>query len=52
MDLGIGNTTEPLPQEIIKGLAEGVAKLGRVETYTGYGAEQGDKRLRNAIAKH
>jgi len=51
MKLGIGNTTEPLPQVIIAGLKLGVDKLGKVETYTGYGDEQGDARLRSAIAE-
>ena len=50
MRLGIGNTTEPLPPSIIEGLRTGVDKLARVETYTGYGDEQGDTRLRQAIA--
>lgn len=49
MRLGIGNTTEPLTPEIIKGLHTGVEKLSKVETYTGYGDEQGDKRLRQAL---
>ena len=52
MRLGIGNTTEPLPPSIIKGLRTGVDKLARVETYTGYGDEQGDTRLRQAIAEN
>lgn len=51
MRLGIGNTTEPLTPSIIKGLYLGVEKLSRVETYTGYGDEQGDTRLRKAIAQ-
>ena len=51
MRLGIGNTTEPLPQSIIEGLRTGVDKLAKVETYTGYGDEQGDTRLRQAIAE-
>lgn len=50
MKLGIGNTTEPLPPTIIEGLKKGVDKLASVETYTGYGDEQGDTRLRQAIA--
>ncbi len=49
--LGIGNTTEPLPPAIIKGLKLGVDKLSKVATYTGYGDEQGDSRLRAALAK-
>ena len=52
MKLGIGNTTEPLPQIVIAGLHEGVRKLGFVETYTGYGDEQGDKRLREALVEY
>ncbi len=50
MKLGIGNTTEPLCPTIIAGLHKGVEKLSKVETYSGYGAEQGDPRLRKAIA--
>ena len=50
MRLGIGNTTEPLTPAVIKGLHLGVEKLADVKTYTGYGDEQGDKRLREALA--
>lgn len=49
--LGIGNTTEPLPPSIIAGLKLGVEKLANVGTYSGYGDEQGDERLRKAIAE-
>ena len=49
MRLGIGNTTEPLPPSVIAGLALGVKKLANVATYSGYGDEQGDSRLRGAI---
>ncbi|MBI2039804.1 LL-diaminopimelate aminotransferase [Candidatus Microgenomates bacterium] len=48
--LGIGNTTQPLPPTIIKGLLHGVKKLADVKTYTGYGDEQGDMRLREALS--
>lgn len=48
--LGVGNTTEPLTPSIIKGLKLGVSKLADVETYTGYGDEQGDIRLREALS--
>ena len=48
--LGIGNTTEALAPSIIKGLTIGVKKLGDVKTYTGYGDEQGDSRLRLTLA--
>lgn len=49
--LGIGNTTEPLPPHIVSGLAFGAEKLSNKETYTGYGEEQGDRRLRIAITQ-
>lgn len=51
MRLGIGNTTEPLVPAAIRGLSEGVNKLSRVGTYTGYGDEQGDSRLRQAVTQ-
>ena len=47
--LGIGNTTEALPPTVIEGLKLGIKKLSDVKTYTGYGDEQGDTRLREAI---
>lgn len=50
LKLGIGNTTEPLVPSVIKGLKKGVEKLGKKDTYTGYGEEQGDSRLRVALA--
>lgn len=49
--LGIGDTTEPLPSVVIEGLRTGVDKLGRSETYTGYGDSEGDIRLREAICR-
>ena len=51
MRLGIGNTTEALPPAIIEGLHRGVDKLANVKTYTGYGDEQGNADLREALAK-
>lgn len=50
LKLGIGNTTEPLVPAVIDGLKFGVEKLAKLETYTGYGDEQGDTRLRQALA--
>lgn len=47
--LGIGNTTEPLTPTVVAGLRHGVEKLAKAETYTGYGDDQGDPRLRRAI---
>ena len=48
--LAIGNTTEPLVPAVIDGLKNSVDKLSRTETYTGYGDEQGNTNLRQAIA--
>lgn len=48
--LGIGSTTEPIPPSILAGLRFGVEKLGKRETYRGYGNEGGDIRLRQNIA--
>jgi LL-diaminopimelate aminotransferase len=50
--LGIGNTTEPLPQAILDGLHGKVDALGKAETYSGYGDEQGDTPLREALAAY
>ncbi len=50
--LGIGNTTEALPKEIIKGLHSSIDKLADVKTYTGYGDEQGNKNLKDAIVNY
>lgn len=51
MRLGIGNTTEALSPAIIEGLHAGVDKLAKVETYSGYGDEQGFGELRAAITQ-
>ena len=51
MRLGIGNTTEPLTESIVKHMHDGIDKLADHKRYTGYGDEQGDSRLRNAIAE-
>ncbi len=49
--LGIGDTTEPLPKIVIDGLHRGVEKLAEDKTYTGYGDEQGNSSLREALAE-
>ena len=49
--LAIGNTTLPLVPAVVDGLKDSVEKLARAETYTGYGDEQGNTRLREAIAR-
>ena len=50
MRLGIGDTTEPIVPSVINGLHQGVDDLGRVETYSGYGASEGITPLRQGIA--
>lgn len=51
MRLGIGNTTEPLTPEIIKGLHHGVDLLSNLDTYTGYGDYEGNLDLRMALVE-
>lgn len=52
MRLGIGDTTEPLPPSVIRGLAAGVDKLSRRETYTGYQDDSsGVPALKEALAR-
>ncbi|CAK9174247.1 unnamed protein product [Ilex paraguariensis] len=48
--LGIGDTTEPIPDIITSAMAEYARGLSTVSGYRGYGAEQGNKELRQAIA--
>ncbi|RWR93255.1 LL-diaminopimelate aminotransferase, chloroplastic isoform X2 [Cinnamomum micranthum f. kanehirae] len=50
ISLGIGDTTEPIPEVITSGMAMRANALSTLEGYSGYGAEQGDKKLRGAIA--
>lgn len=50
ISLGIGDTTQPIPTNILQGLVDGASKLGKKETYSGYGAEQGNANLRERIA--
>ncbi|KAJ8510336.1 hypothetical protein OPV22_000770 [Ensete ventricosum] len=50
ISLGIGDTTEPIPDVITSAMAMRANSLSTVEGYSGYGAEQGDKKLRAAIA--
>ena len=51
ISLGIGDTTQPIPENILSGLAGGVSALGVKDTYSGYGAEQGKGELRDRIAE-
>mmetsp|Transcript_12285 Transcript_12285/g.25540 ORF Transcript_12285/g.25540 Transcript_12285/m.25540 type:complete len:446 (-) Transcript_12285:247-1584(-) len=50
ISLGIGDTTQPIPEHILSGLVEGASKLGDKAGYSGYGAEQGRGDLREKIS--
>ncbi|HZL11542.1 MAG TPA: LL-diaminopimelate aminotransferase [Prolixibacteraceae bacterium] len=48
--MGIGDVTQPLVPAVVKAFHEGVEELAKVETFKGYGPEQGYDFLREAIA--
>lgn len=50
--LGIGDVTRPLPQVCIDAMKAAADEMGKVETFRGYGPEQGYPFLRNAIADY
>ncbi|CAO2826688.1 unnamed protein product [Amaranthus hypochondriacus] len=50
ISLGIGDTTEPIPDIITSAMAKRAHDLSTLEGYSGYGAEQGEKKVRAAIA--
>ncbi|VVA99170.1 unnamed protein product [Arabis nemorensis] len=50
ISLGTGDTTEPIPEQITSQMSNFAHALSTVEGYRGYGLEQGDKTLRQAIA--
>ncbi|XP_054792948.1 LL-diaminopimelate aminotransferase, chloroplastic-like [Prosopis cineraria] len=50
ISLGIGDTTEPIPEVITSAMATKVNSLATIEGYSGYGAYEGEKPLRRAIA--
>lgn len=52
LHLGIGDTTSPIPDVIVRAIQEQAHALGTAEGYTGYGPEQGSFLLRQAIADH
>ncbi|CAK9141066.1 unnamed protein product [Ilex paraguariensis] len=51
ISLGIGNTTEPIPDIVASSMADYARALSTPEGYSGYGDEQGNKALRKAIAE-
>lgn len=50
INLGIGDTTEPLPPSVTHALVSAAERLGTKEGYSGYGPEQGISLLRGKIA--
>jgi LL-diaminopimelate aminotransferase len=48
--MGIGDVTQPLTPAIVKAFHEGVEEMAHLETFKGYGPEQGYEFLREAIA--
>jgi len=50
--LGIGDVTLPLPKACIHAFQNGVAEMGKKDTFRGYGPEQGYDFLRKAIAEN
>lgn len=50
--MGIGDVTQPLSPAVIKVFHDAVDEMGMVETFKGYGPEQGYDFLREAIAKN
>ncbi|KAL3843823.1 hypothetical protein ACJIZ3_001226 [Penstemon smallii] len=50
ISLGIGDTTEPIPEVITSAMSKRSYALSTVDGYSGYGAEQGEKKLRASIA--
>ncbi|WOK94163.1 aminotransferase ALD1 [Canna indica] len=51
ISLGIGDTTEPIPNIIASAMSQYSHALSTREGYQGYGAEQGNQELRKAIAE-
>ncbi|XP_039136093.1 LOW QUALITY PROTEIN: probable LL-diaminopimelate aminotransferase, chloroplastic [Dioscorea cayenensis subsp. rotundata] len=49
ISLGIGDTTEPIPDVITSAMSKRSHALSTIDGYSGYGAEQGEKQLRAAI---
>jgi len=51
ISLGIGDTTEPLSDSVVKSLVKSAQGMGNLDGYSGYGAEQGMSSLREKIAE-
>lgn len=50
--LGIGDVTRPLPDAVIDAAKKAFDEMGRLETFRGYGPEQGYEFLRQAIVEN
>lgn len=50
ISLGIGDVTQPLPDVAIKALHKATDEMANINTFRGYGPEQGYEFLRSAIA--
>lgn len=50
--MGIGDVTQPLTPSIIRAFHEGVDEMSDIETFKGYGPEQGYEFLREAIVNN
>lgn len=50
--LGIGDVTQPLPEVCIRAMHEAVDEMTHVDTFRGYGPEQGYDFLRQAISEY
>jgi LL-diaminopimelate aminotransferase len=50
--MGIGDLTKPLTKAIIKAFKDGVDEMSDINTFRGYGPEQGYSFLAEAIIKH
>lgn len=51
ISLGIGDTTEPLPQTVTQAMSEKTLALSTREGYSGYGAEQGESIFREKLSQ-
>ncbi len=52
ISLGIGDVTQPLPAACLEAMHKAVDEMGSIDTFRGYGPEQGYDFLREAIIKN
>ena len=50
--MGVGDVTQPLPAAVIEAMHKAVDELAHVETFRGYGPEEGYAWLRQAVIDH